>query len=178
MRKNAVETVLGAVVLVTALVFLVFALNTAQVRTVDGYKVSAAFFKVGGLTNGSDVRINGIKVGTVSDLNLDAGTFDAVVSMSIRPDVKIPADSIEVRVGTTVRFGTLLIRVTHCDKRPPEETPESTAFLEIAEQRPGEQPVLTFAGWMFASSPALNALEHPVYDVWVLDCKERIQPEN
>ena len=94
MRKNAVETVLGAVVLVTALVFLVFALNTAQVRTVDGYKVSAAFFKVGGLTSGSDVRINGIKVGTVSDLNLDAGTFDAVVSMSIRSDVKIPADSV------------------------------------------------------------------------------------
>ncbi|MCK5777873.1 MAG: outer membrane lipid asymmetry maintenance protein MlaD [Rhodospirillales bacterium] len=94
MKKNAVETILGAVVLVTALVFLVFALNTAQVRSVDGYKVTAAFFKVGGLTNGSDVRINGIKVGTVNDLSIDAGTYDAVVSMSVRPDVKIPADSV------------------------------------------------------------------------------------
>ncbi len=110
MRKNAVETVLGAVVLVTALVFLVFALNTAQVRTVDGYKVSAAFFKVGGLTNGSDVRINGIKVGTVSDLNLDAGTFDAVVSMSIRPDVKIPADSVAA-IGSAGIVGSKFVSI-------------------------------------------------------------------
>ncbi|WNJ98335.1 outer membrane lipid asymmetry maintenance protein MlaD [Thalassospiraceae bacterium LMO-JJ14] len=94
MKKNAVETILGAVVLVAAVTFLIFALNTAQVSTVHGYRVSAAFFKVGGLTNGSDVRINGIKVGTVSDLELDASTFDAVVSMSIRSDVKIPADSV------------------------------------------------------------------------------------
>ncbi|MGJ3258949.1 MAG: MlaD family protein [Rhodospirillales bacterium] len=110
MRKNAVETVLGAVVLVTALVFLVFALNTAQVRTVDGYKVSAAFFKVGGLTNGSDVRINGIKVGTVSDLNLDAGTFDAVVSMSIRSDVKIPADSVAA-IGSAGIVGSKFVSI-------------------------------------------------------------------
>jgi len=94
MGKNAVETILGAVVLVAAITFLVFALNTAQVSTVQGYNVSAAFFKVGGLTSGSDVRINGIKVGTVSDLQLDGGTFDAVVSMSIRDDVKIPTDSV------------------------------------------------------------------------------------
>lgn len=86
--------------------------------------------------------------------------------------------TIEVGVGRTVRFGTLLIKVQKCDKRPPEETPESTVFLEIAEQRPGESPILTFAGWMFASSPALNALEHPVYDVWVIDCKDRLEGAN
>lgn len=94
MRQNAVETVLGAVVLVVAGFFLVFALNTAQVSSVDGYDVSAAFFKVGGLTSGSDVRINGIKVGTVRDLELDPQTYDAVVTMSIRPDVAIPEDSV------------------------------------------------------------------------------------
>jgi len=101
----------------------------------------------------------------------------AVAVLQTLDKVTARVRTIDVRVGTTVRFGTLLIRVDHCDKRPPEETPESTAFLEIAEQRPGEQPVLTFAGWMFASSPALNALEHPVYDVWVLDCKDRIETE-
>jgi len=101
----------------------------------------------------------------------------AVAVLQTLDKVTARVRTIDVRVGTTVRFGTLLIRVDHCDKRPPEETPESTAFLEIAEQRPGEQPVLTFAGWMFASSPALNALEHPVYDVWVLDCKERIETD-
>ena len=94
MRKNAVETILGGVVFIVAVIFLTFALNTAQVKSVVGYNVSAAFLKVGGLTNGSDVRINGIKVGTVSDLQLDPQTFDAVVSMSIREDVAIPTDSV------------------------------------------------------------------------------------
>ncbi len=94
MRKNAVETILGGVVLIVAVIFLTFALNTAQVKAVVGYNVSAAFLKVGGLTNGSDVRVNGIKVGTVNDLQLDPETFDAVVSMSIREDVAIPTDSV------------------------------------------------------------------------------------
>ncbi|MBO6949479.1 MAG: outer membrane lipid asymmetry maintenance protein MlaD [Rhodospirillales bacterium] len=110
MKKNAVETILGAVVLVTAIVFLVFALNTAQVRAVEGYKVTAAFFKVGGLTNGSDVRINGIKVGTVNDLSIDAGTFDAVVSMSVRSDVKIPADSVAA-IGSAGIIGSKFISI-------------------------------------------------------------------
>ena len=76
----------------------------------------------------------------------------------------------EAPVGTPVRFGTLLIRVRDCEKNPPEETPESAAFLEIDEVRPGEVNLRVFSGWMFASSPALSALEHPVYDVDVLEC--------
>lgn len=79
--------------------------------------------------------------------------------------------TIEVPVGRTVRFGTLEIIPRICDKRPPEETPESAAFLDIWEVRPGESAQSLFRGWMFASSPALSALEHPVYDVWVLDCR-------
>src|SRR5215472_9278646 len=77
----------------------------------------------------------------------------------------------EAPVGTPVRFGTLLIRVRDCEKSPPEETPESAAFLEIDEIRPGEVNLRVFSGWMFASSPALSALEHPVYDVNLLDCR-------
>ena len=77
----------------------------------------------------------------------------------------------EAAVGTPVRFGTLSIRVRDCEKNPPEETPESAAFLEIDEVRPGEANLRVFSGWMFASSPALSALEHPVYDVNVLDCR-------
>ena len=71
-----------------------------------------------------------------------------------------------------VRFGTLSIRVRDCEKNPPEETPESAAFLEIDELRPGEAQTRVFSGWMFASSPALSALEHPVYDVNLLDCRK------
>lgn len=73
-------------------------------------------------------------------------------------------------IGVTIRFGTLEVIVRHCEKRPPEEPPESAAFLDIWEAREGEAAVSLFRGWMFASSPALSALEHPVYDVWVLDC--------
>ena len=81
--------------------------------------------------------------------------------------------TIEAPVGDTVNFGGLEIIARFCDKRPPEETPESAAFLDIWEVREGEPAIGVFRGWMFASSPALSAMEHPVYDVWVLDCKSR-----
>jgi hypothetical protein len=77
---------------------------------------------------------------------------------------------IEVAVGETVTFGALEIAADACYKRPPEETPESAAFLRISETQPGEEPETVFSGWMFASSPALSALGHPVYDIWVIDC--------
>ena len=77
----------------------------------------------------------------------------------------------EAPVGAPVQFGTLAIRVRDCEKSPPEDTPESAAFVEIDETRPGEIRNRVFSGWMFASSPALSALEHPVYDVTLLDCK-------
>lgn len=82
----------------------------------------------------------------------------------------------EAPLGTTVRFGTLSITLRACDRTPPEEPPESTAFLDIDEVRRGEPPVSLFHGWMFSSSPALSALEHPVYDVWVLECKKTAPP--
>ena len=77
---------------------------------------------------------------------------------------------IKVPVGGTVTFGALQITARACDKHPPEEAPEAAAFLEVVEVKPDEKPVQRFSGWMFASSPALSALEHPVYDLIVLDC--------
>ncbi len=77
---------------------------------------------------------------------------------------------IKVPVGGTVAFGALQITARACDKHPPEEAPEAAAFLEVVEVKPDEKPVQRFSGWMFASSPALSALEHPVYDLVVLDC--------
>jgi len=74
-------------------------------------------------------------------------------------------------VGAMTRFGSLEITVRACRKRPPEEPPDNIAFLEIADHKPGEQAVALFRGWMFSSSPALSALEHAVYDVWVIDCR-------
>lgn len=80
--------------------------------------------------------------------------------------------TIEAPLNEPVRFGSLEIIARACDKKPPEETPESTAFLEIVDIRPDSPAVELFTGWMFASSPAVSAVEHPVYDVWVVDCKK------
>ncbi len=79
--------------------------------------------------------------------------------------------TIDVAVGEPARIGTLTVLVRVCRKRPPEEPPESAAFLEISEKRGDAPAQRLFAGWMFASSPAISALEHPVYDVWMIDCR-------
>jgi hypothetical protein len=79
-------------------------------------------------------------------------------------------------VGQTVKFGTLSIVVRDCQKSAPEDRPENAAFLQIYETRPGEEQHRLFSGWMFSSSPALSALEHPVYDVNLLECKGAAPP--
>ena len=88
-------------------------------------------------------------------------------------------DKITARISTfeapldeAVRFGTFEIVARACYKRPPEEPPESTAFLEIVDIRPDSPSIPLFTGWMFASSPAISAVDHPVYDVWVIDCRK------
>ncbi|MEO1135547.1 MAG: DUF2155 domain-containing protein [Pseudomonadota bacterium] len=162
-----------------------------------------------------------------------AGVIEEVgrepVSVTLRALNKITAryTDLEIEMHQIARFGALEIQPRTCDKRPPEEFPETTAFLEVFDlefdnrqsnlkiqsveiiedeiavqefdvlpaEPVGEAPVYDappvkapapivlegpqaegvniFRGWMFASSPALNALEHPVYDVWVIDCTTR-----
>jgi len=77
----------------------------------------------------------------------------------------------ELEIGEELRFGTLSLVARYCRTRPPIEPPETFAFLEIDDLKRGDQKERVFEGWMVASSPALNALEHPVYDVWVINCK-------
>lgn len=79
----------------------------------------------------------------------------------------------EVPVDKTVKFGSsLFIRVRACRKSQPLDQPENAAFLQIWEKKPAEaKSKWVFSGWMFSSSPALSAMEHPVYDVWVIECK-------
>ena len=86
-------------------------------------------------------------------------------------------DKVTARISTVtapidqpVRFGAFEIVVRSCQDRPPTETPENAAFLQIDEDRPDAPRKRIFSGWMFSSSPALNALEHPVYDIWVHAC--------
>lgn len=75
-------------------------------------------------------------------------------------------------VGQTIKFGNLEIRIRRCQKSRPDEPPERGAFLQIFEKSlKTDKMIRVFSGWMFASSPALSPLEHPVYDVWITDCK-------
>lgn len=78
---------------------------------------------------------------------------------------------LELEIGEELRFGTLVLTARYCRTRPPIEPPETFAYLEIDDMKRAGDKDRVFDGWMVASSPALNALEHPVYDVWVINCK-------
>lgn len=83
-----------------------------------------------------------------------------------------------VDVGTTVQFERIYIRVQACMMAAPLEDPESAAFVQTWETPTEGKPSWIFSGWMYASSPALSAMDHPVYDVWVIDCLSAPQPES
>ncbi len=93
MNKRPVETIMGLVVIAVAAFFAYFAYNVSDLQVVKGYNVTARFLKVGGLTVGSDVRINGIKVGTVVGQDLDDEDYTAEVKMSLSSNVPLPVDS-------------------------------------------------------------------------------------
>lgn len=99
MHKKPVETIMGLVVLVIALLFLGFAYSVSDLQVVKGYTVNAEFTKVGGLSIGSDVRINGIKVGTVTAQDLNNEDYTVKVTFSIAQKVKLPKDSVAAIAG-------------------------------------------------------------------------------
>lgn len=93
MKRNIIETVLGAVVLVVAAGFLIYSTSTSDAGAVEGYDVNVAFNEIGGLKTGDDVRVGGVKVGTVSEINLDPATYRAKVVMTIDNKIKLPMDT-------------------------------------------------------------------------------------
>ena len=93
MHRNIIETVMGGVVLIVALFFVVFAFTSAGDVTVDGYEVTARFDNAAGLTPGTDVRLSGVKVGSVIEQKLDLESFSAIVVMTVQSDLKLPTDT-------------------------------------------------------------------------------------
>ncbi len=85
---------------------------------------------------------------------------------------------IEVPVNGNVQFGSFSIVVRACKTRPPEETPENFAFVDVVDDYNSAKPVNIFRGWMMSSTPALNPVEHPIYDVWLLKCTDRQVDKN
>jgi hypothetical protein len=81
------------------------------------------------------------------------------------------AANIVAPVGVPVKYATLTITARYCYSTPPSETPETTAFIQIEDHRPDATSRRVYSGWMLASSPSLNPMDHPLYDVWVISCK-------
>ena len=118
------------------------------------------------------LRLSAISFFAIWYLGIASAAAEMVVTLRGLDKITARITTFEVDETRSERFGTLRITLRRCRKNPPEETPEVVAFLEIGERRPGEErEAQLFSGWMFASSPALNGLEHPVYDVWVIDCR-------
>ncbi|MCG7394222.1 DUF2155 domain-containing protein [Microvirga sp. ACRRW] len=79
--------------------------------------------------------------------------------------------SFEVKVDETVQFGALQMTPRVCYTKPPTEAPNTTSFVEVEETGTDGASRKVFSGWMFAASPGLHGIEHPVYDIWLVDCK-------
>jgi phospholipid/cholesterol/gamma-HCH transport system substrate-binding protein len=112
MQKNVMETLMGAVVLLVAGFFLFTAYKTSEMRVgTDAYNISGRFSNISGIGLGSDVRVGGIKVGVVSDLSLDAQTYEAVVTMQIRHETQLPKDS-SAAIASSGLMGEKFVQIT------------------------------------------------------------------
>lgn len=110
MRGNVVETLIGAVVVAIAAFFLAFAYRTAGVANVGGYEVMAKFDRVDGLNVGSDVRMSGIKIGTITAQSLDPSTYRAVIRFTVDTAIKLPDDS-SAKIASSGLLGTNYLSV-------------------------------------------------------------------
>jgi hypothetical protein len=91
--------------------------------------------------------------------------------LALLDKVTARTSAVAVPVGSETRFGTLAIAVARCVRRPPEEPAESAAWITVTDARAEAGAAPAFRGWMFATSPALNPLQHPIYDVRVVGCR-------
>lgn len=111
MQNSTVETLIGAIVVAVAVGFLYFAYSTTDAANLSGYELDARFQRVDGLAVGTDVKLSGIKIGTVSALTLDPKTYQATVHLNIRDDVKLPDDS-SIMVTSTGLLGNSYLSVS------------------------------------------------------------------
>ena len=135
MKRSVIETILGAVVLLVAGFFLTFAYSNSSMKTVDGYQATARFNAVDGLTVGSDIRIGGVKVGSVSGQYVDAVEFSAVVELSIQSQYELPEDS-KLAISSNGLLGGKYIKIT-----------------------PGSSDIMVAAGGEFANTEDVLSLE-------------------
>lgn len=129
------------------------------------------------MVTASSFRISAVFAGAVASGVLWVATASAdriankTAIFAALDKVTARISKLEVPLDQTVQFGALKVTPRSCFTRPPTEAPKTTAFVEVQEIKldGSEQPI--FNGWMFAQSPGLHAVEHPVFDVWLTDCQ-------
>lgn len=152
MHRNALETVIGLGVLCVAVAFVWLFYRAADVGTAPGYPVGAVFAKVGGLAVGNDVRINGIKVGTVTDRFLDPKTFEAVVRMTVDRSIQLPVDTVAVVAS---------------------EGPLGDKYIEL---EPGTAPTFIAADGLIRDTRSYRSLEDQVGEIIFLATSKPGEP--
>ena len=110
MQNSAVETLIGAVVIAIAAAFLVFAYTSTGAGPIGGYEIQAKFNRADGVNIGTDVRLSGIKVGTVSRMALDPMSYNAVLTLALESNVKLPDDS-SARITSDGLLGTQYLSI-------------------------------------------------------------------
>ena len=140
MGRTFVETIMGAVVLAVAGIFLAFALSQSDIGMVKGYTLSANFATVGGLSTGSDVRINGIKIGTVTSQTIDQTSFNALVKFTVNPTIHLPKDTV-ASIASEGLLGSKFLKLDpgrSQDKIPEGGTLDNTKNFEALEDQVGK----------------------------------------
>lgn len=138
MKQNIIETILGAVVIVVAGVFLYFAYNTANLQKVDGYIVEAEFSTIEGLKVGGDIRISGVKIGSIVGLDLNPDNFLARASLSIDPSIKLPLDTVAIVTSEGLLGGKYLELQPGGD----EELLENGDMIEYTQASPSLEKLI------------------------------------
>lgn len=110
MQNHTFETLIGAVVVFVAVAFLVFAYTSTSSGSFSGYELRARFSSADGITPGTDVRLHGVKIGSVSSVSLDSKTYAAIIHVSVRSDVQVPDDS-SVKVTSAGLLGNSYLAV-------------------------------------------------------------------
>ncbi len=140
MNKRPVETIMGVVVLTVAALFMVFAYQVSDLQAVKGYEVNARFMKVGGLNTGADVRINGIKVGSVVSQSINPLDYMVDVKLSLMPNISLPVDSTVLIAGDGL-MGDKFIKIEpgrSTQKIEPGTTIQHTKDAKSLEDMVGE----------------------------------------
>lgn len=115
MKRNSLETIMGAFVLLIAISFAVTAYQNSGIKKFNGYNITASFDKIDGINVGSDVRIGGIKIGTVTSQTLDPQTYQANLTLNIKNEIKLPADSTAEIVSESLLGGKYINLVPGAD---------------------------------------------------------------